>query len=301
MFVKELWGRKALNRTPKGRLAVHLHLYYQEQLPIILRYLDSLSEIPHDLFITLPQENYTLRQQILKFNSDAIIWVADNRGYDVGPFIDFLHRIDLNNYSYIMKLHTKNNNSDYCRINGFHVIDSLWGSILWDSLLKNKKRVLNNLAVLEKDLHIGMLGSQFLTTHEKNTYRHVLPMVNSILERMDFHPVEKVTFVAGTMFLARAFLFQPLLKYKISDFEITDGRVKDKTLAHAMERVFGALVTCSGYRIKKIRQPGFRMKLWRCNLRHFIWKDKISVRGRRTIKIFKIPVYQSVVRKGGIK
>ncbi|MBQ7413307.1 MAG: hypothetical protein IJV07_03420 [Alphaproteobacteria bacterium] len=300
MFTKGLWNHRVLGR-PSGRLAVHLHLYYEEQLPMVLAYLNSLSDIPYDLFVTLSRENHTLRQQVLKFNSNAIIWVADNRGYDVGPFIDFLHRIDLNNYAYIMKLHTKNNKSGYCRINGYHIIDSLWGALLWDSLLKDKKRVLRNLAVLEKDSNVGMLGSQFLTTHEKKTYQHVLPLVNQALEKMDFHPVKKVMFVAGTMFLARAFLFQPLLKYQISDFEMTDGNVKDKTLAHAMERVFGALVTCSGYRIKKIRQPGFRVKLWRCNLRHFIWKDKVSARGIRTIKIFKIPVYQSVIRKEEIK
>ena len=73
------------------KIAVHLHLYYFNQLPKVLSYLKSLEGIDYDLFVTMVQENKDVEQQLKTFNPNTNIFVVENRGYDIGPFIDFLH------------------------------------------------------------------------------------------------------------------------------------------------------------------------------------------------------------------
>ena len=92
-------------------LAVHLHLYYTEQLPNIIKYLKSLEDVDYDLFVTMVEIDKGIEEQIKAFNKKANIRVVENRGYDIGPFVDFLHKINLDDYKYILKLHTKGNTS----------------------------------------------------------------------------------------------------------------------------------------------------------------------------------------------
>ena len=73
-------------------LAVHLHLYYLEQFPEILDYLENLKGIDFDLFITMPKEDGRIRNKVQELYQNASIYIVENRGYDIGPFIDFLHQ-----------------------------------------------------------------------------------------------------------------------------------------------------------------------------------------------------------------
>ena len=74
------------------KLAVHLHFYYLEQLSEILTYLRSLKGQCCDLFVTMVEENKKAQAQIKAVYPNATIMVVPNYGYDLGPFIEFLHR-----------------------------------------------------------------------------------------------------------------------------------------------------------------------------------------------------------------
>ena len=114
-------------------LAVHLHLYYTEQLPNILKYLRNMEDVDYDLFVTMVKAAEGVEEQIKSFNNKAKIWVVENRGYDIGPFIDFLHKINLDDYKYVLKLHTKGSKSNnYTLLNNKRLDNALWGKILWD-------------------------------------------------------------------------------------------------------------------------------------------------------------------------
>ena len=89
------------------KIAVHLHLYYLEQLPKILKYLKSLDGTAHDLHVTMVKHDKDAEKAISTFNPKANIIIVPNRGYDLGPFIEFLHQIDLDAYDLILKVHTK--------------------------------------------------------------------------------------------------------------------------------------------------------------------------------------------------
>ena len=101
------------------KLAVHLHLYYKEQLPKIVKYLKNLDGVDYDLFVTMVEDDEQVKLKILAEFPNSKIWVVENRGYDIGPFIEFLHRIDLKDYEYVLKVHTKGTKSNnYTHLNG---------------------------------------------------------------------------------------------------------------------------------------------------------------------------------------
>ena len=278
-------------------LAVHIHLYYTAQLPEILNALKSLEETDYDLFVTVVRENKEVEEKIKAFNKNARLWVVPNRGYDIGPFIDFLHKIDLAAYEFILKIHTKGTEGkNYTLLNGNRLDNKLWKQILLDALLKDKKRVRDNLAVLKRKSQMGILSSGYCITSEERAYKKTLSGVNEELTKLQFKPVRKLRFVAGTMFYARSKLLKPLLKYRIDDFEKTDGTVKEGTLAHVIERLIGCISEHQGYTVYGIRHDKYTKRFFVASLKRFLYQKK-QTDHRLLIKFLKIPIYSKLINK----
>lgn len=276
------------------QLAVHLHIYYTEQLPNIIKYLKNLEDVDYDLFVTVIKEDKFLEKEIKSFNPNANIKVVENRGYDVGPFIDFLHTIDLDNYEYILKLHTKHlDNYDYGCFNGVRVNCTTWSKMLYDSLLSTKDVVANNLSILTNEPDVGMIGSSFCTTDEKWTYQSIDKQIQKEAQKINLTIKDK-HFVAGTMFLTRAKLLKPFLAYKITDFISSSSTIKDYTLAHCLERLFGWSIYSQGHKIKGVKNKNYYLD--RCIapiMRTFIQK-KITKSGKIIVKVCKMPIYSKL-------
>ena len=88
-------------------ILVHLHLYYKDMLKTMLAYIDNISNYDYDLYVTMVEEDENTIKQIKEFNNRANIIKVSNRGFDVWPFICVLQKVNLDDYSYIIKLHTK--------------------------------------------------------------------------------------------------------------------------------------------------------------------------------------------------
>ena len=149
------------------KIAVHLHLYYLEQLDEILQRLSYLDGCKYDLFVTMSELNPQAHEKILKFNPHAIIWQTQNFGYDIGPFIDFLHKIKLDNYDYVLKIHTKRMSSDYCQFNHKRFSVKTWRNMLLDGVLCSPQSVLDNLRIMAENPTVGMIGNDYILTDEK--------------------------------------------------------------------------------------------------------------------------------------
>ena len=278
-------------------LAVHLHIYYTDMLPKILQYLKNLEGLDYDLFVTMVTENKEVEEKIKSFNKDADIKVVENRGYDIGPFIDFLHKINLDNYKYILKLHTKGTKSNnYTWLNNRRMDNALWGRILWDSMLSSSSRIRDNIKELDKNDKAGMIGSAYCHTNELKDYQKLLPQINENLVKMGFSEIEKLSFIAGSMFLCRANLLQPLTIFKLDDFAPTDGKIKEGTLAHIVERLFGAVFETQGYQICTIRHECYGIWFIIVSIIRFFFQKKVTQHGKMLIKICKIPVYSKSIR-----
>lgn len=281
------------------KIAVHLHLFYKEMAGLFLNKLKNLPPNSFDLFVTLSNKDDELIEQIQKSYPQAKIKVIENRGYDIGPFIYFLHQIDLSKYDLILKLHTKNDKGNkIIRLNNRQLTRYCWSHLLIDSLIKDKKTINKNLVAFEQKTTLGMIGSNYLLCSVK---KNSIPSVFSGFEeemfklfpkdkqRQDYH------FIAGTMFFVRAKLLEKVKeKYHFSSFEKTDGRKRDGTLAHILERAFGAIVIQQGFVIE-----GFDFSIGLClnKIFSFFFKVKITKKGYFVIKFLKIPIWRKRIEE----
>ena len=116
------------------KLLVHLHIYYHNQVDYFIKKLSNIHGCDWDLIVTYVEENNESFNKIKNFKPDAQFKKAENIGYDVWPFIQVLRQIDLNDYDYIIKLHTKNCSSkpDIFNKTGYywrdHLVNPLIGS-----------------------------------------------------------------------------------------------------------------------------------------------------------------------------
>lgn len=276
-------------------LAVHLHLYYVEQIDEVLTKLANLQDVDYDLYVTMTKEDADVWSKIKRFNPQSQIWLVSNRGYDIGPFVEFLHRINLDDYKYILKVHTKSKYSkNYTHLNNMRFDNALWGRVLWDALLATPKRVLHDLKLLE-DAQTGMLSSSYCINKEKRNYNKLLLQINQKLNDMNLDKTNEPEFVAGSMFYARADLLKPLLSLQLNDFAITDGAIKEGTLAHVMERVMGAMIASQGYKISGVSDWYPRLLCWKTAFKRFVYQRKVTANNKLLIKVLKLPIYSKKI------
>lgn len=283
--------------TKSKHILVHLHLYYINQLDEILARLQNLQELNFDLYVTMIEKSPAAEQKIKQFKPDAHILQLENKGYDIGPFMEVLHSLNLDNYDYLLKIHTKGTAAEnYTRINGKRLNNKLWNRLLFDALLFSEEQVHNNLRQLA-NADIGMLSSAYLITDDKKLYEQFLPQINEILQAESLPQVDTFSFVAGTMFWAKASLFKPLQKYRLADFPVTDGKIKEGTLAHCFERLFGAVAQAQGLKLYGVKSSkvGFTFAL--NEFKRFLFYKKHTQSGKLLVKICKIPIWTQKINK----
>lgn len=278
--------------------AIHLHLHYTNRWPEIQRYLQNMGAHPYHLYVTLTQENASLVKEIRKFQPQAVIWRTENRGYDIGPFVDFLHRVDLSQYDLVLKIHTKSKSGlQKTWINGRYITKKRWVQLLFDALLGTQEVWRRNAAAFEQRPQLGMLSSRYLITSEPGCSEYLREQMNPVMDKMGLPTPDKITFAAGTMFLTRASLLEPIKRcFTMGDFPVTDVSAQDGTLAHVFERVLGCIVAAQGYKVE-----GFDKNRWFESIAkfqrviNFFYSNNITRSRHQIIKICKIPVYYKKV------
>ncbi len=276
------------------RIAVHLHIFYDNQVDYFLKKLKNLSNNNFDLFVTMPCPKTDVIGKIKNFKSTVQIWTVENRGYDVAPFIDFLNKINLDDYDYILKLHTKGTSwLRNTKLNNKYISNRDWAKLMIEALLKDKKIVQNNIRLFKNNPNISMIGSKACLTADKHYYQTLITDINQVLSVLNLPKVACCSFIAGTMFMARSAVFKPLQhKYQPTDFAPTNGNVKDGTLAHVFERVFGILATQNGHIIQGIGNETwiYWKSLFNTVFRFFYQNKKTDK--KHIIKVLKICVYK---------
>ena len=278
-------------------LAVHLHIYYVDMWEEIKEYLKNIGDYPYDLFVTMVEDNQELRDKITTFHKAAKIWVVENRGYDIGPFIDFLHHIDLDKYDLILKLHTKNKTAargNGLSYHGLSLTRCQWRDILYQGLLGTPQNFTHNLNCFQKE-HIGMVGAPVLIEPKnKKSAEDSYKTVQRLLTEMGLPEYKNPPFVAGTMFICRASLLQPLKKrLTLQDFPLSDQTFQKETFAHAVERLFGAIIVAQGYKLASAKVDNrIMLKALINTISHFLYQEKVTKHNHKLKKICKLPVYK---------
>lgn len=222
----------------KNRIAVVAHLYYTD---LVTEILDSLQNIklPFDFFVTMPDWG-TRHTKTMVLNSypDAQFYNAENRGRDIGPFIDLLPLLIEKNYKAVLKLQTKRG---YFRSSKMvPELGKIWRQETIDALLGSAERVDSVLDFISQNSYLNMVGPKpFLLSLKDYPYHDGGSLANGIIgtARADIRH-----FFAGSMFWVRPSCLKPLVKMNISNFGLESG-ANDGELAHLIERIFGELAS----------------------------------------------------------
>jgi lipopolysaccharide biosynthesis protein/glycosyltransferase involved in cell wall biosynthesis len=235
------------------KFAVVCHIHYIDLADEFLKYFNNI-DFPYDLYITTTNENLLIAQKIFteKSTADSVSVLSfDNKGRDIGPFIEILNQY-LSNYDLVCKVHSKKSLHENLLAN--------WRTYLLDNLLGNEKIIRKIVSEFIADNELGLLCpvTHPLISNIKGD-REWGPNIEIAQKHFDNIVIEKETnyfFPTGSMFWFRPNALH-LLKNKnfsIADFGPEEGRI-DATLAHAIERMFGILPLKAGYKIKKAYFP----------------------------------------------
>lgn len=235
------------------KVLVHLHIYYHDQTGYFLEKLANISGCEWDLFVTM---NILKEDTVLKlksFKPDVKIIEVENRGYDIWPFIKVLKSVSLDDYDYILKLHTKNRNPVVNRVNGLRLKNYMWRNELVDSLLKSRKHFLKILDDFERHPKIGLMCSHLLYKKTSDGLKEDLAPLDNELKRLGLDVKER-KFCAGTMFIARS---APYKRFQQSDIDpsIFAGNQQSHSngsMSHVYERILTMIITVDGYKVKPL-------------------------------------------------
>ena len=243
----DLKMRRTVLDAATASVAIIIHAYY---LDVFEELIECLGDVDprHKLFITTSPDREAGVKSIMQSTSfNHEIFVFENRGRDVLPFLSLMKKIDLDSYSFILKLHTKKsrhrNDGDQWRRQAFLSLATP-SQLNW---------IVGRMC---SDPRIGVVGPQ----------DHIVPMntyVGANLENIAWLAarlgvdvdLENDRFVAGTMFVARTEALEPILNIALGgeDFEAEASQL-DGTMAHAIERVVTYSARAAGFEIAAVRE-----------------------------------------------
>lgn len=212
-----------------------LHLYYQDLWPEFKeKILPILSKDTH-LYVSInEQTEYT--DDIKKYSKE--VFLVENRGMDIGPFIYVYNKIRDYGYKYIVKLHSKKS---------LHTpnIGDHWRRALTNALIESPTQFQQIINFMEPDPTIFMAGSlEFyydtnLEPLHSTTRIAAEPFISKV--RQFVNSDNHGCFFAGSMFVVTVnyldiFFGNTNLNDLYNQFEF--GYLRD-SFAHGMERVIG--------------------------------------------------------------
>ncbi len=243
----------AFNGPASCELAVVVHLYYVDMLPLFKAKLSRLKNTDHDLYITIPDTCVGSLADIHKELPGARVAVVPNCGRDVLPFLEVMQQIKGMGYSKILKLHSKKSPH---RADGAE-----WRDRIIDNLLPNDQRLIDQVLHLldlkdtaligPADEYVSMLVNFSATSH------HTQPICDDIIGSKAtgylMRNPNEYGFFGGTMFWARADAIMPIITHvKDKDFEPEFGQ-EDSTLAHALERLLNVIPEIQKKKLYELR------------------------------------------------
>ena len=244
----------------KKPMLVHAHIFYPDLWPELKTYIQNISPYPFDLYVTMVQKYPDIEDDIHNVFPKAHIEVVENRGYDVGPFIHILNKIDLDNYDYVIKIHTKGTKTTAKKFRGLK--GGQWREELL-SFLQSHETLTSYLNSFQQS-SLGMTGGYKCLITRDNYY--VGPECQKRIEEFIIQnglSFINFSFVAGTCFLCRSSVLRPIqtLRLKISDFEVP-GEKEVHSLAHVFERMFGYYTAFMGFECANYLVPRWKQKLF---------------------------------------
>lgn len=216
------------------KIAVLFHVFYLDVIEEICSYINTLPSV--DVYVNIVsngKDDVNSMQKLLEKNlsfHNLKIYKSENRGRDIGGFVNLLHQINLLEYSKVFLVHTKK--SPHLKEN----TSKVWRKNLLSSILENYD-VAN--ATLK---HLDTYGIVCTSKHISRSMGSNAEYFKDLLSKMSIKNTE-LEFLSGTMFACKSDILIPIKEIlKFTDFEKGDFNNlsfnTDGQLAHAVERVF---------------------------------------------------------------
>jgi len=201
-------------------------------------------------------DNKTIIKSIKENFNEFNIDYYDNYGKDIGPFLYQIQKIES---SFFIKIHSKKSKLTFDESINWRelLVNDLLGEVLLSNIktLSSDKILLPWKKIGNND--IGLISNRrFITSnHEyknKENINHICNIIN-----IDYEKLKNGRFISGTMFMSRTDIFKKYfncvtLPKIIKLIKPETGDVKDTvfgTFTHALERIFGYIITNEGMRI----------------------------------------------------
>ena len=283
------------------RILAVVHVYYAHLWQELASCLRNVGE-GCDIIITYVDESAV--EAAKREFPHARFLRCENRGYDVWPFIRALRTVDLRDYDYLVKLHTKRNIDQDLAMNHAWFGDNAWRNYLLRivSTHRNWRRAFETIRKpgvgMVADRHLifdrEITGPRFTATFDR-AMEEVRRIAGSVGE-------PEHLYVAGTMFLARVEPFKALLRedFTADRFDVP-GDHRTETYAHVMERMFGLFVSAVGLRVESFNGSiRWRLNYYRQNplgkFLRFFFQRKVRD-WKYQVKVFQIPIYTKRLKR----
>jgi len=232
------------------KIAVCVHLYHIDMLDEIRLYLNNIQR-EYDLYVSLTK-NYpqSFLNNIKKTNPKTEIIFVKNKGMDIGGFLQVYKNLDPS-YDLILKIHTKKGlgstktPSLHLQRHGAQSAEERgrkWFHGLMRGVLNNPNHVNEVIRKFEEDQNCGMIGAKYNTNFHVN-----LTQMQKVFSWMKVQTdLKGHQFVGGTIFWVRNDILKKYLTQSVINKILAnspEGYVHEPSINHAMERIFGSLVS----------------------------------------------------------
>ncbi|WP_167767850.1 glycoside hydrolase family 99-like domain-containing protein [Stutzerimonas stutzeri] len=232
------------------RVAVHLHLYYDDMTERCIAYLNNIP-VTFDLYVSIPPERDPgVYQQRLSNgiarSGKVVVENAPNRGRDIAPFIvQFGDR--LAEYDYVGHFHTKKSpHSD--GLEG-------WFDALMDVLCGSEQTVSQIFRLLDDDGKVVFPAGNQVASWDSTGWSDNKELAQQLLSRHTQMQVDDFPFVEfpqGTMFWGKTSCLVDYIGLPLQYSDFPEEPIEpDATLAHALERLI--LIFTTGHEGRNYR------------------------------------------------
>jgi lipopolysaccharide biosynthesis protein len=215
------------------KTAIILHLYYQDLWEEFKQKITPILNNNVHLYVSIHNTQTQYYDDILRIATQ--VFVVENRGLDIAPFLFVYDKIRDSGYTNLLKLHSKKS---------LHTpnIGDNWRQSLYFPLVDNYDEIQQQVQQVEQPWMLGVREFYHDMLIEPKNHPNKLaakPYIDRACELLQVE--DDGSFFAGTMFIANSTYLKLLLgsidlEHLYTLFE--EGYTRD-SLAHGMERVLG--------------------------------------------------------------
>jgi hypothetical protein len=258
-FSKALYGLPIINNNfnltnlkNHNLVLVQVHLYYIDLLPEVVNKTNNIP-VPFDLFITTDtEEKKIMIEDMVKLISRANkyeVLITKNKGRDIIPCLIQIKDI-IKKYKYFCHIHTKKHGEN-------EYLGKYWRVYLYENLLGNNNTIGQILSDFENNNDLGFIFPEHFYVEIKHAYdwnyynlKHINHIFKILFPKRKLKVGKFLNFPVGNMFWARTKAVYQVFNEKIIKLAPDEKGQIDRTILHAIERIWLYLTKINGYYYK---------------------------------------------------